>query len=114
MWYNPVDTHYFFGVSTCHQTVTTTGCLGVIDAGTRRRAPSVDPAAGTAPGSHSVTADARTNQVYVPIRGNSGILTPPYGSLCSTVKDVFGNLGSDNLGCIAVYTATSDTDDTMP
>jgi hypothetical protein len=109
IWYNPGDNHYFFGNSTCKQTVTTTGCLGVVDAGTGKSAPSADPVAGTAPGSHSVAADARRNQVYVPIRGNDGIPAPgPFGALCSTAKDVFGIAGSDALGCIAIYTAPHD------
>jgi hypothetical protein len=42
----------------------------------------------------------------VPIRGNNGT-TPPSttGTICSSVKDIFGNTGSDALGCIAIYTA---------
>jgi hypothetical protein len=115
IWYNPGDNHYFFANSTCRQTITTTGstgCLGVVDAGTRKSAPSADPVAGTAPGSHSVAADASRNQVYVPIRGNDGIASPgPFGMLCSTAKDVQGIAGSDALGCIGVYTAPSDKDD---
>ena len=115
MWYNPGDNHYFFADTTCRpQTppVTTTGCLGVVDAGGWKTAPRADPVAGTAPGSHSVAADSKRNRVYVPIRGNSGIALPgPFGALCGKVKDIFGNLGSDMLGCIAVYTAPSDSDD---
>jgi hypothetical protein len=104
IWYNPRDNHYFFADSTCRQKVTTTGCLGVVDAGT----PSADPVAGTAPGSHSVAADAAGNRVYVPIRGNNGIAAPgPFGALCSTAMDVFGNAGSDALGCIGVYTSSN-------
>jgi hypothetical protein len=116
MWFNPSDGHYFFANSTCRpQTtppVTTTGCLGVVDAGTGTSGPSGDRVAGTAPGSHSVAADASSNQVYVPIRGNNGIAAPgPFGALCSTATDVFNIAGSDPLGCIAVYTAPSDNDD---
>jgi hypothetical protein len=113
IWYNPGDNHYFFANSTCKQTVTTTGCLGVVDAGTGKIAPSADPVAGTAPGSHSVAADARRgNQVYVPIRGNNGLpAAGPFGALCSTATDVFGIAGSNNLGCIAVFTAPGDSDD---
>jgi hypothetical protein len=60
----------------------------------------------SASGSHSVAADSRRNQVYVPIRGNNGT-TPPSttGKICSSVKDDFGIAGSDALGCIAIYTA---------
>jgi hypothetical protein len=102
MWYNPGDNHYFFGIST-------PGTLGVADAGPP---PSVDPSATSAAGSHSVAADPRRNQVYVPIRGNNGT-TPPSttGAICSKAKDVFGNAGSDALGCIAVYTAPRDKGD---
>jgi len=112
MWFNPTTNHYFLAVSTCKQTVTTTGCLGIIDAGPP---PSADMVAGTAPGSHSVAADSFTNQVYVPIRGNNGT-TPPStgtaaGAICGKAKDVHGNLGSDALGCIAIYTGPSDADD---
>jgi hypothetical protein len=109
MWYNSGNNHYFLAVSTCKQTVTTTGCLGVIDAGPP---PSADTVAGTAPGSHSVAADLRTNQVFVPIRGNAEVAPPgPFGAVCSKGKDVFGLAGSDALGCIAIYTAPSDEDD---
>ncbi len=110
IWYNPGDNHYFFANSTCKQTVMppgSTGCLGVVDAGGGKSAPSADSVAGTAPGSHSVAADSRRNQVYVPIRGNDGIASPgPFGALCSTAKDVFNIAGSDALGCIGVYTAS--------
>jgi hypothetical protein len=99
MWYNSGDNHYFFGIST-------PGVLGVADAGPP---PSLDPSATSASGSHSVAADPRRNQVYVPIRGNNGT-TPPSttGKICSTAKDVFGIAGSDALGCIAIYTAPHD------
>jgi hypothetical protein len=99
IWYNPGDNHYFFGIST-------PGVLGVADAGP---SPSLDPSVTSASGSHSVAADPHRNQVYVPIRGNNGT-TPPSttGKICSTAKDVFGNAGSDALGCIAIYTAPHD------
>jgi hypothetical protein len=96
VWYNPGDNHYFFGIST-------PGDLGVADAGPPS---SVDGKFTSASGSHSVAADSRRNQVYVPIRGNNGT-TPPSttGAICSTAKDIFGIAGSDALGCIAIYTA---------
>jgi hypothetical protein len=98
LWFNPGDNHYFFGIST-------PGTLGVADADP----PAVDPSAKSAAGSHSVAADAFRNQVYVPIRGNNGTVPPSTtGAICSTAKDVFGNAGSDALGCIAVYTAAHD------
>jgi hypothetical protein len=105
IWYNSGDNHYFFA---------DTGkvALGVVDAGPP---PSADSLAATAPGSHSVAADPRRNQVYVPIRGNNGTVPPSTGAgagaICSKAKDVFGNAGSDALGCIAIYTAPNDKDD---
>jgi hypothetical protein len=102
IWFNSGDNHYFFARSTAAK-------LGVEDAGPP---PSPDSDAATAVGSHSVAADSHRNQVYVPIRGNNGT-TPPSttGKICSSAKDVFGNAGSDALGCIAVYTAPRDKDD---
>jgi hypothetical protein len=102
VWYNPGNNHYFFARSGAAK-------LGVEDAGPP---PSADPDAASAAGSHSVAADSHRNQVYVPIRGNNGT-TPPSttGKICSSAKDVFGNAGSDALGCIAVYTAPRDKDD---
>jgi len=97
MWYNPGDNHYFFGIST-------PGTLGVADADPAK----VDPSAKTAAGAHSVAADAFRNQVYVPIRGNNGATGGGTANICSAAKDVFGNAGSDALGCIAVYTAPHD------
>ena len=105
VWFNPGDNHYFFGR-------TTAAVLGVADAGPP---PSVDASAPTGPGSHSVAADPRKNEVYVPIRGNNGTVPPATGAgagaICSTVKDTSGNAGSDALGCIAIYTAPRDHDD---
>ncbi|HMA71683.1 MAG TPA: hypothetical protein VKP67_09380 [Xanthobacteraceae bacterium] len=101
-WFNPGDNHYFFARSTPAK-------LGVEDAGPP---PSADPDAVTAVGSHSVAADPKKNQVYVPIRGNNGT-TPPSttGKICGSATDVHGLKGSDALGCIAVYTAPRDKDD---
>jgi len=101
-WYNPGSNHYYFARSTPK-------ALGVEDAGPP---PSGDPTVSTASGSHSVAADPIRNQVYVPIRGNAATHpTPGTSTVCSSGKDVFGNPGSDALGCIAVYTAPNDADD---
>jgi hypothetical protein len=101
-WYNPGSNHYYFARST-------PAALGVEDAGPP---PSGDPTVATASGSHSVAADPIRNQVYVPIRGNAATHpTPGTSKVCSSGKDVFGNPGSDALGCIAVYTAPNDADD---
>jgi hypothetical protein len=105
MWFNPGDNHYFFAQTGAR-------ALGVVDAGPP---PSLDASATTGNGSHSVAAEPHRNQVYVPIRGNNGTVPPSTGaaasSICSKAKDVFGNAGSDALGCIAVYTAPRDKDD---
>jgi hypothetical protein len=96
-WYNPGSNHYFFARSGA---AGTGGFLGVEDAGPP---PSADPTAASGFGSHSVSADAIRNQVYVPIRGNTGV-AGSNNKICSSAKDVFGNAGSDALGCIAVFT----------
>jgi hypothetical protein len=105
VWFNPGDNHYFFAR-------TGATALGVVDAGPP---PSLDASATTGNGSHSVAADPHRNQVYVPIRGNNGTVPPSTGAAasntCSKAKDVFGNAGSDALGCIAIYTAPRDKDD---
>jgi len=114
-WYNPGNNHYFFARS---GNVVTGGFLGVEDAGPP---PSADPTAASGFGSHSVAADPIRNQVYVPIRGNTGVTAanpnpppptlPSNNKICSSAKDVHGNAGSDALGCIAVFTAPNDQDD---
>jgi hypothetical protein len=100
MWYNPGNNHYFFADSTPAK-------LGVVDAGPP---PTADSLASTAVGSHSVAADSIKNQTYVPIRGNSGI-SGANSTLCGSVSDVHGTKGSNDFGCIAVFTAPRDEDD---
>jgi hypothetical protein len=102
IWFNPGDGHYFFADSTPK-------LLGVVDAGPP---PSADLEAVTAVGSHSVAADSVTNEVYVPIRGNNAVANS--GAVCSKATDVFGNAGSDALGCILTYIAPTDRDDDPP
>jgi hypothetical protein len=102
IWFNPGDGHYFFADSTPK-------LLGVVDAGPP---PSADLEAVTAVGSHSVAADSVTNEVYVPIRGNNAVANS--GAVCSKGTDVFGNAGSDALGCILSYIAPTDSDDASP
>jgi hypothetical protein len=101
VWYNSGNNHYFFADST-------PGVVGIVDAGPP---PAADVSAVTASGSHSVAADLRTNQVFVPIQGNTGQTVPTGRVTCSKGKDVFGIAGSDALGCIAIYAAPSDEDD---
>jgi hypothetical protein len=103
-WYNPGSNHYYFARSTPAK-------LGVEDAGPPPAA-ETPPDVPTASGSHSVAADPIRNQVYVPIRGNAATHpTAGKSTICSSGKDVFGNPGSDALGCIAVFTSPSDADD---
>lgn len=85
VWQNSGDGHYFLarsGGATGPQ-------LGVVDADSG----NLDPSATTATGAHSVTADAITNEVYVPIGGGAG-------TVCSSVPK---SPVSDAAGCIAVY-----------
>jgi hypothetical protein len=97
VWYNPGDNDYFFGIST-------PGDLGVANAGPP---PSVDGTVVSASGSHSVAADSRRNQVYVPIRGNLGASgAPGTATTCGSAKDVFGNAGSNNFAISAASPST--------
>jgi hypothetical protein len=104
IWFNPGDNHYFFADTGTVQ-------LGVIDAGPP---PSADGTATTGTGSHSVTADSVTNEVYVPIRGNNAVTPAGTSKACSKANDAFGLAGSDVLGCILAYIAPSDQDDAPP
>jgi hypothetical protein len=116
-WYDPAGNHFFLAGS---GTGPGSGYLGVVDAG------GIPPAGGqdnddppgslpvndttvlTGTGSHSVAvysgscSPVRASRVYVPIRSNT---TTPNNSptICSTY--VPGGVGSDVLGCVAVYTA---------
>jgi hypothetical protein len=101
IWFNPGDNHYFFAD-------TTPMLLGVIDAGP---APSADLESVTGTGSHSVTADSVTNEVYVPIRGNNAVTPAGTAAACGKGTDAFGLAGSDALGCILSYIAPHDSDD---
>jgi hypothetical protein len=102
VWYNSGDDDYFFGISAAPNGP----ALGVANAGPPA---SVDGKFPSASGSHSVAADSRRNQVYVPVRGNLGTSpTSTTTTICSTATDVFGNAGSNNFGCIAIYTAPND------
>jgi hypothetical protein len=95
VWYDPGSNHFFIAQSTPKK-------LGVVDAGPP---PKADPDAPTAAGSHSVAADPFKNQVYVPIRSNT------IAGTNATICGAHG--GSDNNGCIAVYTARRDRDDCL-
>jgi hypothetical protein len=103
-WYNPGNNHYFFARS---GTAATGGFLGVEDAGPP---PTVDTTAASGFGSHSVAADPIKNQVYVPIRGNSGV-AGSNNKICGSASAPDGTKGNDSFGCIAVFTAPSDKDD---
>jgi len=103
-WYNPGNNHYFFARS---GTATTGGFLGVEDAGPP---PTADATAASGFGSHSVAADPIKNQVYVPIRGNSGV-AGSNNKICGSASATDGTKGNDSFGCIAVFTAPRDEDD---
>jgi hypothetical protein len=95
VWYDPGSNHFFIAESN-------NANLGVEDAGPP---PKADPNAPSAIGSHSVAVDPFRNQVYVPIRSNTVAGTN------ATVCGAKG--GSNNNGCIAVYTAPNDRDDCL-
>ena len=52
-----------------------------------------------------------TNEVYVPIKGNNATTPAGTGAVCNKGTDVFGNAGSDALGCILTHIAPCDGDD---
>ena len=80
VWFNPGDDRYYLAAR--HNPGG--AVLGIIDAETNQWIENVP----TSPGSHSVAADPRSNQVYVPLGAGSGSPCP--------------------RGCIGVY---EDTDD---
>lgn len=103
VWFNPGDGHYFLArsgrVPPPTPPAVPTQLLGVIDS----QGPHPDPSVFTAnkpnppaASSHSVAADPRRNQVYVPIGSNSS-------TVCGSLPG-----GSNALGCIAVYTTPND------
>jgi hypothetical protein len=107
VWYDPGSNHYFLAQQVA-------GVIGVEDAGDGKTAPSADPNAttvlppkGTTSGSKNPAVDPLRNQVYQPILANSS------GTICGKTKDVFGKLGDDTKGCIAIYTAPLDKDDCL-
>src|SRR5215471_506594 len=101
VWFNPADGQYFMG-SGNHLTAVggaTAPILGIVDTAGKR--PDSGPA--SAVGSHSVAADPVKNQVYVPINSN-----PAQGGASGICT---ANGGSNDNGCIAVFTVISGTDD---
>jgi hypothetical protein len=108
-WYNPGNNHYFFARSGAAPAppAANGGFLGVEDAGPP---PTADATATSGFGSHSVAADPIKNQVYVPIRGNSGV-PGSNNKICGSASAPDGTKGNDSFGCIAVFTAPSDKDD---
>jgi hypothetical protein len=95
VWYNPGDNSFLIARSGAGQ-------LGVWDAG----GPVADSDVTTTIGSHSVAADMKRNQIYVPVRSNtvSGTCTT---AGCATLCGAAGSAGAAN-GCIAVLTAPND------
>jgi hypothetical protein len=95
VWFNEGDGHYFLARSSA------TGAsqfLGIVDASQLSEDQSIFTSTKTIAGrnAHSVAADSKRNQVYVPIpAGNS--------TVCSSVS-VPGHKGDDAQGCIAVFT----------
>jgi hypothetical protein len=91
VWYNPGNNHYFLAGSNHSLPLPTPGAiLGVVD----QKPDTIDEDASpaTAAGSHSVAADPRFNQVYVP--GNNAAT-----SICP-----------GGHGCIAIFTSANHDD----
>ena len=91
VWYNPGNNHYFLAGSNHNLALPTPGAiLGVVDQ--KPDTINEDASPATAAGSHSVAADPRFNQVYVP--GNNAAT-----SICP-----------GGHGCIAIFmSANHDT-----
>jgi hypothetical protein len=81
--------------------------MGVEDAGHGKTLPNADPNASTSTGSKNPAADPDRNLVYLPVLA----VPAGSGSICGSTKDVDGNLGNPQQGCIAIYTAPLDNDD---
>ncbi len=117
VWFNEGDGHYVIpNCNTACRAVPSTGqeLLGVVDSKGRRLDQTVliaNPATTTGTGParriHSVAADPKMNQVYVPIPAVGGG-APTYGpTLCSSAPNKV-NTPTDAGGCIAVFTTTND------
>src|SRR5262249_48779912 len=108
VWYNPGNNQYFLG-SGNHLTAvggSPAPILGVVDATGKRE----DSSPTSAVGSHSVAADPVKNQVYVPV--NNSATQGQLSHICSQHFDPnTGVPGNDAIGCIAVFTVISGTDD---
>jgi hypothetical protein len=100
VWYNPGNNSFFIARSAAGQ-------LGVWDAGgNESKGPQADTDVTTTIGSHSVAADMKRNQIYVPVRANTvaGTCSTPG---CATLCGAAGSPAAAN-GCIAVLHAPND------
>jgi hypothetical protein len=97
VWYDPGTNHYFLAARNNLSAALTTPILGSVDARTHQ----VDPSAATSTTAHSVAADAKTHNVFVPI----GLV--PAGSPAGTDP----TNPCPTTGCIAVFRAHRDHDD---
>jgi len=125
VWYNDGDGHYFIvSCNTACRTAPGAGTegpelLGVVDANGLRVDQSVTIAmhnsdtapTGSARTAHSVAANSRTNEVYVPIPAGPGGGVPHFGSsLCNSTGAgiVVTGTPSSATGCIVILKAKHD------
>src|SRR5262249_1383263 len=114
VWFNKGDGHYFFpSCNTACRAGTGPEVLGVVDSSGRQGDQSVVLATqlGNATGrrAHSVAADPRTLQVYVPLPATTGTGGND-ASMCTSAPKNVGS-ASATTGCILVLKATPDADD---
>jgi hypothetical protein len=115
IWYNPGDNHYFYATVFKAATPPATGgqiILGVVDAcGETANPPCVpqNDTVATPPTAISTkaAADPVANQLYAAVNPTNAALS----KICSGNKDANGKTGDDTLGCIAIFTVTSGTDE---
>jgi len=125
VWYNDGDGHYFIAsCNTACRTAPGAGTegpelLGVVDANGLRVDQSVTIAmhnsdttpTGSARTAHSVAANSRTNEVYLPIPAGPGGGVPHFGSsLCNSTGAgiVVTGTPSSATGCIVILKAKHD------
>jgi hypothetical protein len=108
VWFDPGSNHYYLAQS--GPTPPILPIMGVEDAGHGKTLPHPDPDASIPTGSKNPAADPDRNLVYLPVLR----VVAPGTSICGSNKDVDGNLGNPQQGCIAIYSAKLGKDDKRP
>jgi hypothetical protein len=114
VWFNSGDGHYFLARSSAAGPAAMGDQqLGIVDSSGHREDMSIPTAASGTINAHSVAADSKTNQVYVPIPGSNASFPNGASTVCGTV--VGGTaaemLAANQQGCIAVFIVTKGKDD---